>query len=181
MPSAVATIPTSSFATGPLGSRSAWTGCPTVGNSFSFFTKRCSNASVCAFLLQPLRGSCLPKSTQPLPSYTPTAGHSSRPSRFCAGTWASYPQWTSSSTSLRWRNKGKASGWAFLESLVGYSSPFSRTHTRDGRANSSGCVQTNTTPQPWMAFPCIGWKSPSWSSPNLWTNYPLLIKRYAWP
>ena len=94
MLSAASTTPTSPFVMAPPGSMFAWTIAPTVGNLFSFFTKQCSNASVCAFPLQPSKGSCLPKSTQPLPSYTPTIGHSSGPLRFCAGTWALWPPWT---------------------------------------------------------------------------------------
>jgi len=36
---------------------------PKVRDPSSFFTRQCSNASVCAFPLQPSRGSCSPKST----------------------------------------------------------------------------------------------------------------------
>jgi len=69
------------------------------------------------------------------------------------------------------KKQGK-SLWVSFSGVAGrgYSSPFSRTRTSGGRANSSGCVAPNTTPQPWTASPYIGWKSQSCLSPNLWTN-----------
>ena len=72
------TTPTSPFVMAPPGSLSAWMIGPTVGNPFSSFIKQCSSASVCAFLLQPSKGSCLPKSTQTDGGGPSTSSHGSQ-------------------------------------------------------------------------------------------------------
>ena len=113
----------------------------------------------------------------------PMAGPSSRPSVSCAGSLGAHPLWIFFCTSLRWRSRGKASGWALAISLEGSSYPFSNNPSRGGRVDSSRFAALITTPLLSTVLPYTGWKRFRPWSLNRWMNCPRTIGRpvRSWP
>ena len=132
-----------------------------------------------AYPLLALSTPFLLKSMWPLPSYTPTAGHSLGHSPFSATTLAIRRRWMSSSHFLRPRVQGRSYGWISMGSLEGYCWPSSSNRIRASKGSSSRYGAASQTSPSWMGSLFIGWRNLGSRNPETSRTYPRGNERCA--